>query len=117
MSQRKATIIEQKIEDNEALLTLKVDGSIADFSGHFPNYPLLPGVTQIDWAIYFGKKLLNAGDKFAGMEVIKFQEPILPEQIVQLKLKWDATKEKLYFTYQSEGKHHSSGRIKLLAGK
>ena len=114
MQQRKATILEQQISANKAILTLQIDAEIADFEGHFLKYPLLPGVTQIDWAIFYGKKLLNTGTRFAGMEVIKFQEPILPNSIVLLTLTWDAEKQKLHFTYNSESSQYSSGRIKLL---
>lgn len=117
MLQRKATIIDQKINANNAVLTLRVDAEIADFEGHFPDYLLLPGVTQIDWAIYYGKNLLNSGTRFAGMEVIKFQHPIFPNNIVLLTLTWDAQKQKLHFSYNSDAGSHSSGRIRLLASE
>lgn len=117
MSQRKATLIDQQINANKVILTLQLDAEITDFEGHFPDYPLLPGVTQIDWAIFYGKKLLNTGTRFAGMEVIKFQEPILPSSIVLLTLTWDAEKEKLHFSYSSKASQHSSGRIKLLVSE
>ena len=117
MLQRKPTIVDQTICENKAILTLKIDATLADFKGHFPNYPLLPGVTQVDWAIFYGKKLLNSGTRFAGMEVIKFQDPILPESIVLLTLTWDSEKQKLYFSYNGEGKQYSSGRIKLLVSE
>jgi len=113
MSQRKATILEQKIIANKAMLTLQIDSDIADFEGHFPGYPLLAGVTQLDWAVFYGKKLLNAGHHFSGMEVIKFQDPILPGDIVLLTLIWHADKQKLQFSYTSETNQYSSGRIKL----
>jgi len=117
MLQRKATIVDQQIIANKAILTLRVDANIADFEGHFPNYPLLPGVTQIDWVIFYGKKFLNSGTHFSGMEVLKFQEPILPNSIVLLTLIWDAEKQKLSFNYSGEGKQYSSGRIKLHVSK
>lgn len=117
MAQYKATIVEQKLSVNKASLTLQIDPQLICFSGHFPHYPLLPGVTQIDWAIFYGKKLLNTGGHFAGMEVIKFQEPILPASIIELTLTWDAAKQKLHFCYHSASGQHSSGRIKLSVNK
>lgn len=74
-------------------------------------------MTQVDWAIYYGQKYLQANSVFKGMEVLKFQEPILPSAHVELELKWIKDKEKLYFSFSS--KHddnlskHSSGRILL----
>lgn len=117
-SQHKATIIEQRVVNNSATLLLKIDPEISYFEGHFSHYPILAGVVQLDWAIYYGKKLLACDDRFAGMEVIKFQQPILPYQQVLLTLRWEKEKQKLYFSYTSgEDNNHSSGRIKLEPSK
>jgi 3-hydroxymyristoyl/3-hydroxydecanoyl-(acyl carrier protein) dehydratase len=112
--QYKATIIEQTIVENSASLLLKIDSNIAYFDGHFDNYPILAGVVQLDWAIHYGKELLSVNSVFSGMEVIKFQQPILPNMLVLLTLRWEREKNKLYFSYTSEGNNnHASGRIKL----
>jgi len=123
VNKRKPTVIDTQLTDNGAVLKLKADADIVDFQGHFPAYPLLPGVTQIDWAVYYGKTLLNTPAEFCGMEAIKFQEPIQPENIVELTLSWQAEKEKLQFSFHSlaastgERVIHSSGRIKLAAAE
>ncbi|WP_105902333.1 ApeI family dehydratase [Vibrio gangliei] len=117
--QRKPTIIKHQVQDNQVTLWLKVDSTIEDFKGHFAQFPLLPGVTQIDWAVFFGQQYLNAPSQFQSMEVIKFQEPILKNSLVKLELTWHSDKHKLYFHYYSESEHepqtrtHSSGRIVL----
>jgi acyl-CoA synthetase (AMP-forming)/AMP-acid ligase II/3-hydroxymyristoyl/3-hydroxydecanoyl-(acyl carrier protein) dehydratase len=113
MPRYKATVIEQIVTSNTVLLTLQINADLIYFDGHFPDYPLLPGVTQIDWAIYYAKKILNSGTRFAGMNAIKFQQPILPNDIVHLTLTWFADKQTLHFAYRSAGNTHSSGRLKL----
>ncbi|OCH17982.1 3-hydroxyacyl-ACP dehydratase [Aliivibrio sp. 1S165] len=122
MTKRKPTIISTEIstlDDNQSsvIITMHVDDDILDFSGHFSGHPLLPGVTQVDWAIYYGQQYLQAQSNFKGMEVLKFQEPILPNTQVELELKWVKDKEKLYFSFSSiHGggvSKHSSGRILL----
>ena len=119
MTKRKPTIITKQINDDSAVLTLRVDAAIADFRGHFASYPLLPGVTQIDWAVHFGITLLNSKKSFGGMEAIKFQEPIVPDDIVELTLNWQAKNGVLQFRYysmkegQKEKVMHSSGRVRL----
>lgn len=114
MAQFKPTIIKQEKIDNEISLLLQIDPEIAYFSGHFDDYPILPGVVQLDWAIHYGKTLLDCGHHFMGMEVIKFQQPIFPNTELLLTLRWDNDKQKLYFSYTSgENNSHSSGRIKL----
>ncbi|ENY6167928.1 3-hydroxyacyl-ACP dehydratase [Vibrio fluvialis] len=117
MIKRKPTLLATDIQPSQATLSLRVDADILDFSGHFPQFALLPGVSQIDWAIFYACELLSTPDQFKGMEVIKFQEPILPDMEVTLTLNWDADKQKLAFKYRSERDGHpvvhSSGKMKL----
>ncbi|ELO1811309.1 3-hydroxyacyl-ACP dehydratase [Vibrio fluvialis] len=117
MTKRKPTLLATDIQPSQATLSLRVDADILDFSGHFPQFALLPGVSQIDWAIFYACELLSTPDQFKGMEVIKFQEPILPDMEVTLTLNWDADKQKLAFQYRSERDSHpvvhSSGKMKL----
>lgn len=122
MTKRKPTIIStqtQAQDENQpsVVITMRVDDDILDFTGHFANHPLLPGVTQVDWAIYYGQMHLQANSVFQGMEVLKFQEPILPNTEVELELRWVKDKEKLYFAFSSKQgesmSKHSSGRILL----
>ncbi|WP_157037872.1 3-hydroxyacyl-ACP dehydratase [Photobacterium aquae] len=118
-TKRKPTILRQEVDENHAVLSLMVDADIVDFKGHFTSYPLLPGVTQIHWAVEFGIALLDIPAQFGGMEVIKFQAPILPGVEIELELEWNVEKEKLHFCYRSvdsDGEQtavHSLGRIKL----
>lgn len=117
MVQRKPTIISTDIQPPAATLTLRADADILDFRGHFNHFPLLPGVTQIDWALHYAVQNLATPSAFKGMEVIKFQEPILPDMTVCLTLHWDETRQKLTFRYTStrggEEIVHSSGKMKL----
>ncbi|HAS6134267.1 TPA: 3-hydroxyacyl-ACP dehydratase [Vibrio vulnificus] len=116
-TKRKPTVLASQVDGHSATLQLRVDHDLLDFSGHFTHFPLLPGVTQIDWAMFYGQTLLQCPAAFKGMEVIKFQEPILPDAQVTLSLVWDESKAKLQFSYTSsrDGKRvsHSSGKMKL----
>ncbi len=106
-------ILHSDVQGNTARIELQPDADLLDFQGHFPQFALLPGVTQIDWAIRFAAALLSTDGRFAGMEVIKFQEPITPGARVTLELSWAEDKQKLTFSYSSPLGMHSSGRIKL----
>lgn len=109
----KPEILAQEPFDGGIVLTLRISDDITYFKGHFSSYPLLPGVTQIDWAYHYGTTRLNVPPIFQGMEVIKFYKPIPPNSIVDLKLKWNAGKERLEFIFQSAEGKYSSGRILL----
>ncbi|MDF0734025.1 AMP-binding protein [Pseudomonas entomophila] len=100
----------------EALhLRLAVPLDLACFPGHFPQTPVLPGVVQVDWAIALAASHLNLTQRFAGMEVLKFQQLVRPGDELLLTLRFDAERGKLYFTYTCAGQACSSGRIVLEA--
>ncbi|MDR6712578.1 acyl-coenzyme A synthetase/AMP-(fatty) acid ligase/3-hydroxymyristoyl/3-hydroxydecanoyl-(acyl carrier protein) dehydratase [Pseudomonas hunanensis] len=96
-------------------LRLWVPCDLPCFTGHFPTSPILPGVVQIDWAISFGAALVPQGLRFAGMEVLKFQQLVRPGDEVTLTLRFDGQRNKLYFTFSQQGQPCSSGRIVLEA--
>ncbi|POA22065.1 AMP-binding protein [Pseudomonas sp. FW300-N1A1] len=108
-------VLEQVEADGQWSLQLSVPPDLAYFSGHFPQAPVLPGVVQVDWALSLGRQLMDLPEKFAGMEVLKFQQLLRPGDEVQLHLRFDPTRNKLYFTYRNETATCSSGRIVLEA--
>ena len=106
-------VLEQVETDSEWSLQLSVPPDLAYFSGHFPKAPVLPGVVQVEWALNLGRQLLNLPDKFTGMEVLKFQQLVRPGDEVQLHLRFDPERGKLYFAYRNDTATCSSGRILL----
>jgi len=106
-------VLEQRQTDGEWSLQLAVPPDLAFFSGHFPQAPVLPGVVQIDWALALGQQLLDLPGKFAGMEVLKFQQLVRPGDRIQLHLRFDTERGKLYFAYRNDTAACSSGRILL----
>ncbi|THF33936.1 AMP-binding protein [Pseudomonas atacamensis] len=106
-------VLEQSASDGEWSLQLSVPLDLAYFSGHFPKAPVLPGVVQVEWALNLGRQLLNLDGAFAGMEVLKFQQLVRPGDEIQLHLRFDAERGKLYFAYRNDTATCSSGRILL----
>jgi acyl-coenzyme A synthetase/AMP-(fatty) acid ligase len=105
--------LSQTQEDGQWRLELEVPLDLAHFTGHFPQTPVLPGVVQIDWALAIAQELMALPPRFAGMEVLKFQQLARPGDRLQLTLRFDAERGKLYFAYQNGDKACSSGRIVL----
>lgn len=106
-------VLEQSASDGEWSLQLSVPPDLAYFSGHFPKAPVLPGVVQVEWALNLGRQLLKLDRAFAGMEVLKFQQLVRPGDEIQLHLRFDAERGKLYFAYRNDTATCSSGRILL----
>ncbi|RON17685.1 AMP-binding protein [Pseudomonas brassicacearum] len=108
-------VLEQVEVGGEWSLQLAVPPDLAYFSGHFPQTPVLPGVVQVEWAMSLGQQLMDLPAKFAGMEVLKFQQLVRPGDEIQLHLRFDPERSKLYFAYRNETATCSSGRILLEA--
>ncbi|MEW9681120.1 AMP-binding protein [Pseudomonas sp. TE50-2] len=106
-------VVEQAREDHQLQLRLAVPLDLPCFTGHFPHTPVLPGVVQVDWAIALAAPLLTANLRFAGMEVLKFQQLVRPGDMLQLDLRFEAARGKLYFSYTRAGQPCASGRILL----
>jgi acyl-coenzyme A synthetase/AMP-(fatty) acid ligase/3-hydroxymyristoyl/3-hydroxydecanoyl-(acyl carrier protein) dehydratase len=106
-------VLSQVETEGEWSLQLSVPPDLAYFSGHFPKAPVLPGVVQVEWALNLGRQLLNLTGPFAGMEVLKFQQLVRPGDEIQLHLRFDPERRKLYFAYRNDTATCSSGRILL----
>ena len=74
---------------------------------------MLPGVVQVDWAMALGQQLLDLPPRFAGMEVLKFQQLVRPGDTIELTLRFDRERSKLHFAYRNATAPCSSGRIVL----
>ncbi|NBA94000.1 AMP-binding protein [Pseudomonas sp. R5(2019)] len=107
-------VLEHSTVNDEQRWTLYVPQDLAVFSGHFARTPVLPGVVQVDWAIRLGCEHLAPGARFTGMEVLKFQNLVRPGDTLELNLRFDPARGKLYFSYRNDaGAACSSGRILL----
>lgn len=104
-------IVAESIIDNRVEIECQVPASLEYFDGHFAQNPILPGVVQVHWAEAYGRRILNISGAFLRLEVIKFQQVILPEDRMTITLEYDEDKKKLKFRYESRKGVHSSGRI------
>ncbi len=95
----------------EAQIIIDVDAALPDFAGHFPGAPLLPGVTQLDWAIRLGRELFDLPEHFIGVDNLKFQSIISPDSQVTLSFTHDTDRHTLTFAYTSGTLQHASGRL------
>ena len=98
-------------QDRQCILTLKLPADLVYFQGHFPDQPVLAGVVQLNWAVEFARQYLNIKGNVTSVEVLKFQQLILPSTTLQLSLELK-TDDKFVFAYSSSLGKHASGRVK-----
>ncbi|OZB05806.1 MAG: hydroxymyristoyl-ACP dehydratase [Idiomarina sp. 34-48-12] len=78
--------------------------------GHFPTAPILPGVTQLDWAIQLAAEHWGMATTVKTIEVLKFNDMILPKAHVTLTL--ERKRENcVIFRYANSQQSFSSGRL------
>jgi 3-hydroxyacyl-[acyl-carrier-protein] dehydratase len=85
------------------------------FVGHFPDYPIMPGVLMVEAIAQAGGALLltelpDRGDKlmvFTGIESAKFRRPVVPGDQLRIEvnvLNWRSTAVKMLGMATVEGK-------------
>ena len=84
------------------------------FQGHFPDFPILPGIAQVHWVMKFCKEN-GIQANFSEVERLKFMRPITPKSSITLTLQHNTATQQLAFTYRCEGHKCSTGRISLTA--
>jgi len=104
-------IIDQQLIDRQLTLHCRIPAELIYFDGHMDSQALLPGIVQIHWAEFYGRKLLPVSGRFASLEVVKFNRILLPLDRVTIRLSFNEASGKLSFRYESERGVHSSGRI------
>ena len=100
-------------ERQSVVLDLIVKEDLEHFRGHFPGAAILPGVVQVDWAIRLAHTYLKQEKivGFSALENLKFLSIIHPETRLQLSLTWDHERKRLDFSYFTELRKYSSGRV------
>ncbi len=107
-------VLSEILAEDHVRLTLNVSKDIGYFKGHFPEFPLLPGVVQVDWVFHFAQHHFGESMSLKAINLIKFQRPIQPNTKIVLELSWDAEKRQLRFSYSDDKWTYSQGRVVVL---
>jgi 3-hydroxymyristoyl/3-hydroxydecanoyl-(acyl carrier protein) dehydratase len=93
---------------------INIAPEIEHFRGHFPGFPILPGIVQLDWAVRLGRRHFPGLDDSSAVDNFKCQALVFPEARLTLELRRDDTG--LHFRYFDAQRTYSSGKI-LFPGK
>ena len=94
----------------EMVWTLALRDCMHAFDGHFPEAAVLPGVTQVDWALRLAQRHFSIDGRFSGFRQLRFQRILRPDDEVSLSLRFLPEKKEVRFAYTSKHGVHSQGQ-------
>ena len=100
-------ILDRKISQNCISLEMYFYKNCDFYSGHFPNFPITPGVAQLYFASFWGEYFFNEKLVDGQIKRIKFNNIINAGEIIKLKLEKEDSR--ISFEYSDDNKVFSSG--------
>jgi len=102
-------VLQQQNESDQVLYRLEFSPELECFKGHFPDYPIFPGVGQIGFIQHFARQTWAELEWCNGFEQLKFQDLIQPYMVLQLKL--SRKLHKVSFVLSHAERTLASGRL------
>lgn len=89
------SILEEKTDIEQAIYKIQLDANHQMYKGHFPDFPLLPGVVQMELIHELFEKTLGKEISLIASKNIKYLGMINPNEHTDLsvKLSWKHTDE------------------------
>lgn len=81
------------------------------FSGHFADFPLVPGVVEMQWALDVAARFDWGRGVPVRVENLKYQHFVRPDDEICLLLRYDVGMGKLHFSIKCADKVCASGRV------
>jgi uncharacterized membrane protein/acyl-CoA synthetase (AMP-forming)/AMP-acid ligase II len=108
----------EKVLERQAaiiLLEFTIPGESGYFNGHFPGFPILPAVAQIELVIRMASRYFGTGLHVSRSKRIKFSNMIRPGNSLRMELRYDEGRREIRFTILGSGKDlvYASGTLCL----
>ncbi len=88
---------------------LFVPRDLFQFRGHFPDWPILPGVAQLDWAVHFAEQALERSLTVREVHNLKFVRTVSPDAVLLLRIEADPASGRIRFEYREGDQPTSFG--------
>lgn len=99
-----------------AIVRLVLPAGDPAFAGHFPAFPVLPGVVQVDWALRLAAECFGLPFRPANRLRVKFSRVIAPSlDAVSVSLRYNPEREEIVFEYRIGDQVASGGTAGLSA--
>ncbi|MDO5091518.1 MAG: AMP-binding protein [Cardiobacteriaceae bacterium] len=97
--------------DDVYVYTARVPLDLVWFAGHFADFPLVPGVIELQWVMELAARHPWGQQTPVCIENLKYQQFVRPHDDIRLELRHDAGKNKLHFAIKQGDAPCASGRI------
>lgn len=101
----------QRVGGHGLSCRVRVPYDLEIFDGHFPTFPILPGVVQVGWAVELARTHMHAGGRFMGVTATKFRRLVRPGMDLALTLEYRPEPAELRFEYLLGDSLVSIGRV------
>lgn len=109
---RQPGILSWVSELSQHRLLIDVSGESVFFKGHFPGNPVLPGITQLHWAVGVTMSLFDSNEVPEEIKRLKFKKIVQPSSVLELCLK-QCNEHEVQFQFVSSGQVHSMGNLRF----
>ncbi len=90
----------------------RVPSDLACLPGHFPDFPVVPGVLQVDWAMSLATDLLGVAPRVEEIESLKFRAPLRPGDHFRIRVR-AAPGDRIEFKVWSDDAEYARGRVRV----
>ncbi|OOH90644.1 AMP-binding protein [Pasteurellaceae bacterium 15-036681] len=103
--------LEQNSQENVHTLKGKVPLDLTFFKGHFANFPLVPGVIEMQWVTDKINELFGEEKTILRVDNLKFQKFLRPNDEMELTLTWEESKNRMKFQLKTNDEMCGSGLV------
>jgi 3-hydroxymyristoyl/3-hydroxydecanoyl-(acyl carrier protein) dehydratase len=110
-SLRHPEILFKSCSPNKVEIGLRIPKDLSYLEGHFPSFPVVPGIVQLHWAVEFSREVFKIFGPISSGEKIKFNTLMRPMDEPRLLLEHFSEKSLVVYHYKSDEKMYASGRL------
>ena len=81
------------------------------FKGHFPQFPLVPGVIEVQWVIDKITEFFAEEKNILRIDNLKFQKFLRPNDELELTLTWNKEKSRMEFQLKTDNETCGKGLV------
>lgn len=95
--------------EEQVILMLQIPRDLLYCQGHFPDFPVVPGVVIFHWTVKLARTVLGIKGPVRGARKVKFMAIMTPGDVVTLILTSNSTSRKVAYHYKKGDQNCASG--------